>query len=198
MTLSVCLSVHLSICPSVCHAVPSNLFFFFVSRRNRAIFGRHLSMWHPTKRCSSIFRFRPPNAQNLLPKIACDNATLPHRHPWSRTRQFNSCLEKVGNPLNFGADPCCHVNEIWPRRGDLNAYRLVHIYSYRRLVSCSRHGVAFPTTLYCVRQCPHVVGLLHYRSSATNNGHSCSSSSGSNVCRLRTENCNRSRNERWT
>jgi len=35
------------------------------------------------------------------------------------------CLGKVGNPLNFGADHCCHGNEIWPRRGDLDAYRLV-------------------------------------------------------------------------
>jgi len=35
------------------------------------------------------------------------------------------CLGKVGNPLNFGADPCCHGNEIWPRRGDLDAYQLV-------------------------------------------------------------------------
>ena len=39
--------------------------------------------------------------------------------------QLSSCLEKVGNPLNFGADHCCHGNEICPRHGDLDAYRLV-------------------------------------------------------------------------
>ena len=26
-----------------------------------------------------------------------------------------------------GADPCCHGNKIWPRRGDLVAYQLVII-----------------------------------------------------------------------
>jgi len=36
----------------------SNRFFFF-SRRNRAIFGRQFSMWHSTKRCSSIFDLGP-------------------------------------------------------------------------------------------------------------------------------------------
>ena len=37
------------------------------------------------------------------------------------------CLGKVGNPLNFRADPCCHDNEIWHRHGDLAAYRLVKV-----------------------------------------------------------------------
>jgi len=27
-----------------------------------------------------------------------------------------------------GADPCCHGNDIWPRRGDLVAYRLVSLF----------------------------------------------------------------------
>jgi len=83
------------------------------------------SPWQKLQMLFFHFWFTPPNAKNLLPKIACDNTTLPRQHPWSRTRQLSSCLEKVGNPLNFGADPCCHGNEIWPRRGDLDAYRLV-------------------------------------------------------------------------
>jgi len=37
------------------------------------------------------------------------------------------CLGKVGSPLNFRADACCHGNEIWPRPGELDAYRLVRI-----------------------------------------------------------------------
>ena len=37
------------------------------------------------------------------------------------------CLGKVGNPLNFGADRCCHGNEIWARRGDPVTYWLVII-----------------------------------------------------------------------
>jgi len=123
--LSLTLSVCLCMCSSVCHGQTSNRFFFFVSRCNRAIFWP--SVLHDPVYETLFFDFwlRPHNAQNLLPKIACDNTTLPRRHPWSRNRQFSSCLEKVGNPLNFGANPCCHGNEIWPRRGDQDAYRLV-------------------------------------------------------------------------
>jgi len=71
------------------------------------------------------FWFRPITPKSYSPKLL---ATTPlRRHPRSRTRQFSSCLEKVGNPLNFRTDSCCHGNEIWPRRGDLDAYRLVII-----------------------------------------------------------------------
>ena len=56
------LSVRMSLCLSVCHT-PSNC-FFYVSRWNRAIFGHQFSMWHSTKRCSSIFDLGP-----LTPKI---------------------------------------------------------------------------------------------------------------------------------
>ena len=62
LTLSVCLSVF------VCHA-PSNCFFLFVSRWNRAIFWPsvlHVALY---KTVFFNFWFRPPNAQNLLPKI---------------------------------------------------------------------------------------------------------------------------------
>jgi len=51
-------SVCPSVCLSVCHA-PSNCFFFFVSRWNRAIFGRQFSMWHSAKLFSSIFDLGP-------------------------------------------------------------------------------------------------------------------------------------------
>jgi len=86
-------SVCLSVCLSDCHA-PSNWFFFFVFRWNRANFWpSSLSIWHSTKRCSSTFWFRPPNAQNLLPKTSCDNATLPRRQPWSRSQRGSSAWE---------------------------------------------------------------------------------------------------------
>jgi len=58
------------VCLSVCHA-PSNCFFFFVSQWNQAIFGRFFSMWHSTKRCSSIFDLCP-----LTPKIYSPKLTL--------------------------------------------------------------------------------------------------------------------------
>ena len=79
-----------SVCPSVCLSQTSNWFFFFVSRWNWAIFWPSFLHDPLYKTLFFDFQFRPPNAQNLLPKIACYNATLPHRHPWSRTRQFSS------------------------------------------------------------------------------------------------------------
>jgi len=44
LTVSLCASVRLP----VCHGQTSNLFFFFVSRWNQAIFGRQFSIWHST------------------------------------------------------------------------------------------------------------------------------------------------------
>jgi len=123
--LSLTLSLRLSLRLSVCHAAPSNRFFFFVSRWNRAMFlpsSLHVALY---KTLFFDFRFRPPNAQNLLPQIACDNATLPHRHPWLRTWQFSSCLEKSAIQWIMGPTLVAMATKIWPRRGDLNAYRLV-------------------------------------------------------------------------
>jgi len=111
-------------CVYVCHA-PSNCFFSFVSRWNRAIFARQFSMWHSTKLFSSIFDLGP-----LTPKI-CTKSPIT-RLVWQIGRR---CL---GLPRGFrgwpiqwnhtkccGADRCCHGNEIWARRGDPFAYRLV-------------------------------------------------------------------------
>jgi len=33
--------------------------------------------------------------------------------------------EMFSPTMGFSADPCCHGNDVWPRRGDLVAYRLV-------------------------------------------------------------------------
>jgi len=94
--------VRLSIRPSVCHAAPSNQFFFFVSRWNRAIFwpsSVHVALY---KTLFLDFWFRPPNDQILLPKIACDNATLRRRHPWSRCRHSSSAWGKSAIQLTSG------------------------------------------------------------------------------------------------
>jgi len=53
------LSLTLSVCISVCHGAASDCFFFFVSRWNRAIFGRQFSMWHSTKLFALIFDLGP-------------------------------------------------------------------------------------------------------------------------------------------
>jgi len=70
LSLSVCLSVCLYLRLSVCHAAPSNRFFFFVSRWNRTIFGRQNSMWHSIKLFSSIFDLGR-NPKLYSPKFAC-------------------------------------------------------------------------------------------------------------------------------
>jgi len=114
---------------SVCNT-PSNWFFFFVSRWNRAIFGPPVLHDPIYKTLFLDFWFSPPNAQNLLPKICTKSPII--RLLWQIDRR---CL---GLPRGFWgwpiqrnhancseADPCCHGNEIWARRGDLVAYRLV-------------------------------------------------------------------------
>ena len=113
-------------CLSVCHT-PS-ICFFFVSRWNRAIF--YPSVLHlPLYKTFFDFWFRPPCAQNLLPQI-CTKSTI-SRLIWQIDRR---CLGLPGGfwgwPIQWnhakccGADPCCHGNEIWARRGDPVAYRL--------------------------------------------------------------------------
>ena len=58
-----------SVCLYVCHGQTSSRFFFFASRRNRAIFGRQFSMWHSTERCSSVFDLGPLTTEIYSPQI---------------------------------------------------------------------------------------------------------------------------------
>ena len=70
------------------------------------------------------FWFRPPNAQNLLPKIYIFTKSLTTRLVWQIDR---ICLHQPGGfrwrPIQWnhaqccGADPCCHGNEIWANLG---------------------------------------------------------------------------------
>ena len=71
------------------------------------------------------FWFKPPNAQNLLPKICTKSPTTISRFVWQIDRR---CLGQPGGfrgwPIQWNhakccrADPCCHGNEIWARRRD--------------------------------------------------------------------------------
>jgi len=128
----VTLSAPLSGCLSFCHA-PSNCFFFFVSRWNRAIFWPsvlHVALYETL---FFDFWFRPPNAQNLLPKI-CTKSPI-SRLVWQIDWR---CLDLPGGfrwwPIQWnhakccGTAPCCHGNEICARRGDPDAYRLVKLF----------------------------------------------------------------------
>ena len=64
------------------------------------------------------FWFRPPNAQNLLPKI-CTKSTI-NRLLWHTDRRCFRLLGGFrGRPIQWNhakccaADPCCHGNDIW-------------------------------------------------------------------------------------
>ena len=103
---------------SVCHA-PSNCFFFFVSRWNRAIFWPsvlHVALY---KILVLDFWFMPPNAQNLLPKI-CTKSQIAYKSAcmadtpqmFGPTRGFSGWLIQWNHAKCCGADPCCHGNDI--------------------------------------------------------------------------------------
>jgi len=97
---------------SVCHA-PSNCFFFFVSRWNRAILGPSVLRDPLYKTFFLDFWFRPPDAQNLLPKI-CTKSTIT-RLVWQIDRRcLEPCKMLWDRPLlpwqrNFGLGADIHT-----------------------------------------------------------------------------------------
>ena len=123
-----CQQLTLFVCLSVWHKKTLN-FFFFVSRWNRTIFWPSV-LHDPLYKTFFDFWFRPPNAQNLLPKI-CTKSPI----SWLVWQIDRRCLGLPGGfrgwPIQWnhakccGADPCWHGNEIWSRHGDPFAYRLV-------------------------------------------------------------------------
>jgi len=124
LTLSVCL------CAFVCYT-PSNCFFFFVCRWNRAIFCPpvlHVALY---KTVFFDFWFMPLtpkiySAKLSLHKIAYKSACMADRpEMFGPTGGFRGWPIQWNHAKCCGADPCCHGNEIWVRRGDQVAYRLV-------------------------------------------------------------------------
>jgi len=104
---------------SLCHAA-SNCFSFFVSQWNRAIFWPpvlHVALY---KTSFLDFWFRPPNVQNLLPKICTKSAIS--RLVWQIDRR---CLSLLGSfrgwPIQWNHARCCGAT------ADLVAYRLVSV-----------------------------------------------------------------------
>jgi len=115
---------------SVCLSHPFKLFLLFCFSMESSHFltvSFHVALY---KTVFFNFWFRPPNTQTLLPKICTILPTS--RLVWQIDRR---CLGLPGGfwgwPIQwnhaecFGANPCCHDNEIWARRGDPLAYRLV-------------------------------------------------------------------------
>jgi len=105
------------------------------SMESSHIFGRQFSMWHSTKCCSSIFDLGPLTpkiySQNLH-KIAYKSACMADRpEMFGPTRGFSEMADSMEPCKMLWADPCypcCHGNDIWARRGDPVAYRLVSVF----------------------------------------------------------------------
>ena len=117
---------------SVCLSHPFKLLLFCFSMESSHFWPsfRHVALY---KMFLDFFLFRPPNAQNFLPKI-CTKPPI-SRLVWQIDRR---CLDLPGGfrgwPIQWnhakccGADPCCHGNEVCARRGDPVAYQLVCIF----------------------------------------------------------------------
>jgi len=114
LTLSVCLSVCLSV--TLLLQIASSFLFL---NGIETFFAHQFSMWHSTKLFLFDFWFRPPNAQNLLPKI-CNCTKSPITWYVWQIDCISLCLLGGfrGWPIQWnhvqccGADPCCHGNEI--------------------------------------------------------------------------------------
>ena len=113
---------------SVCHKLQIASSFLFLDGVE-PFFGFQFSVT-PSTKCSYIFDLCPPTpticspkfAQNRLYKSAC-MADRPEM--FGPTRGFSGWPITLNLAKCCGADPCCHGNEIWVRRGDPVAYRLV-------------------------------------------------------------------------
>jgi len=86
--------------------VRSNRFFFFVSRWNRAIFGRRFSMWRSTKRCSSIFDLGPLTPKIYFQKFGPKSPIS--RLVWQIDRRCLGLLRGFrGSPIQWNHRKCC-------------------------------------------------------------------------------------------
>jgi len=115
---------------------PFTLLLLFVSRWNQAIFGRQFSMTPSTKRFSSIFDLGPQTPKIYSPKFAQNR--LYGQLVWKIDRMFGPTSGFSGTEPRkmLWGRPCCHSNEIWAKRGDPVAYRLVIFHNQHAIVSC--------------------------------------------------------------
>jgi len=124
-------SVCLSGCLSVCHA-PSNYSFLFIDGIKPFFWPSFLHVALYKTLFLDFWWFRPPNAQNLLPRI-CTKLRISQLVCQIDRRCLGLPGGLRGWPIQWnhakccGADPCCHDNKIWTRRGDPVAYRLVSV-----------------------------------------------------------------------
>jgi len=73
-------------------------------------------------------------------------------------RGFSGMADSIKPCTMLWADPCCHGNDIWPRRGDLVAYRF--LYCFLATLQVKQHLPAMVTSLQSVPCSKMYVGLL--------------------------------------
>jgi len=125
-----CLCVCASVCLSRCSFKSILVFRFSMESSHFWPSSLHVALY---KMLFFDFWFRLPNAQNLLPKICNCTKSPISRLVWQIDRR---CLSLLGGfrgwPIQWnhaeccGADPCCHGNDNWPRRGDLVACMILN------------------------------------------------------------------------
>ena len=95
-------------------------------------------MWHSTKLFSSNFDLGPLTLKMDSPKFAKKSPIS--RFVWKTGRRcfgllegfrdgrFNGTMRNVVGPTPH---PCCHGNDIWPRRGDVSLFLFLHVQSLK-------------------------------------------------------------------
>ena len=135
-----CQQLTLSVCLFVCHKLQIASFLFLDGIV--PFFCRQFSMTPSTKRFSSIFDLGPLTPKIYSPffhKIAYKSACMADRpEMFGPTRGFSGMADSMEPCKMLWADSCCHGNEIWDRREDPVAYRLVIIIIVVVVTSSSR------------------------------------------------------------
>jgi len=88
-------------------------------------------MWHSAKRCPLIFDLGPLTPKIYSPKLL---AITLHYHVATRGRALGTAAlpGESRQSTELWGHPCCHGNEIWPRRGDPVTYWLVSVHATRQ------------------------------------------------------------------
>ena len=117
------MSLTLSVCPAVCLSQIWLLLFLFLDGIEPFL-GHYFTMTPSTKRCSDTFDLGLLKPEIYSPKFAQTACTTDRPEMFGPTWGFSGMADSM-QPYKMWADHCCYGNEIWARRGDPFAYRLV-------------------------------------------------------------------------
>jgi len=123
------------LCLSVCLSQKNfKLFLLFCFSMESSHFDGHRAIFWPSVLHDPLYKtfffdfwFRPLTPKIYSPDKIAYNSTCMADRPemFGLNRGFSGWPMQWNHAKCCGADPCCHGNEIWARRGDLVAYRLV-------------------------------------------------------------------------